>query len=283
LVIALSKQCPNCSQPVLADDESCWQCGWPLKGKEPSVPVTVNDNDVSLAAALGNPVDLSAAAAQTVPAFAVYASLTLLFTLLALLLMNQLGQQPLLQINNSGRPGEWTAITSANRQFVLDLPETWQGYDQGDPALSPGWQTLVSQTSPLQAGLAPLGDLVRDGEILFFAIPEKSAGIGSAKEWLLLLRSPSLRQLSPNQAIKQAVASAVNILEAEYVDNFEKSHTSLVTEQERSTGLPLRCRQILVSGDQTGWLLAVCTNEAIYTRQATTYKYILDSFQLLPQ
>ncbi len=247
--------CPRCRQPVLPDDTSCWQCGAPLAAADPST-------------------DPAAAAPARLSPFAVYSAVTLVLVLLALVLLRQLGRQPLLQIvPGYARPAGWVTVTPPDRAFTLDLPPTW-GQASGPLADSGGAPLLKAD---LVALAYPLVAPPVTATVVWAAW--SGARLEDAAARLVIVRDEALVGLDLETAAARAEATDLAALNATVVDDFARSHVSLLLEMTRPNWGRQRCRQQIYPA--TALVVAVCGTPERFRFEAQTVETILQSFQPL--
>lgn len=100
-------KCPNCSQPMLESDSSCWQCGW-------ESAQTGSRSLESSSTNQGSPTSDFPLAA-----FFIYAAATIFILLLLMLVMRSLGNIP---THLAGGPGSfWYAIQ--HRNVFIAIPQ----------------------------------------------------------------------------------------------------------------------------------------------------------------
>ncbi len=266
----MEKRCPNCHQPMLPEDTACWQCGW---------------QDVALrttTTAAASPVSLPAATSTlAVPAGALYAAFTVFLVGLALILLRQLGQQPLVQVSAGGRllPG-WQRVTTYQKTLTLDLPPGWNWVDQENPQQAVDDAALLAQRAELLALTYPLGRLDANASILLVAAPAAEMGL-PATVTLVVIRSPILSQITAEQAIVTVQQADVDLVDARQSPNYDKTHTSFLLEMETGASGRVRCRQQFFHGEADSLLLAVCGSPAEFRQHAQEVEQILPTVQRL--
>lgn len=269
----MTTRCENCGQPLLEGDTECWQCGQQVAG-----------GPVGEAASLQarQKWEEASSSAELSP-MVVYGGLTVFLIILALLATIYLGRQPLVQAASQAPPDGWAFISNLSREFVLMLPESWALFDEHDME-EEAFSRLVATNPTLTQATYPLGIVAEDLHILFVAADgsgEESAELIEAPEqFVVVAQSALLNRLSTEEALAEARAAAdagvAELVEAEYVDNFAKSHLSLVVRIPTENG-ELPCRQQLIVGVSSNLIVAACGPD----QQLSTS--ILESFQRLTE
>lgn len=264
----MEKRCPNCHQPLLSEDTTCWQCGW---------------QDVAAITAVASTSPVTAAAAFTVPAGALYAAFTVFLMGLALILLRLLGQQPLVQVSAGGRlPPGWQRVTTYQQTLTLDMPPSWVWVDQDNPRQAGQYAALLAQRGELLALTYPLGQLDPDAAILLAAAPAAEVSL-SAPLTLVVIRSSTLSQLTAEKAIAAVQQADVDLVDARQMPNYDKTHTSFLLEMETAAWGRVRCRQQFFRQESDSLLLAVCGEPATFRQYAQEIEQILATVQrLLP-
>lgn len=269
--LRMEKRCPNCHQPLLLEDTACWQCGW--QGGEPET-MAATTAVTSLATDRG---------AFAVPASALYTAFTVFLVGLALLLLRQLGQQPLVQVSAGGRmPAGWQRVTTHEQTLTLDLPSGWMWLDQENPQQATDYEALLAQRRALLALTYPLGRVDANASILLAAAPAAEIG-PAAPVTLVVIRSPILSQITAEQAILAVQEAGVEVVDARQLPNYDKTHTSFLLEMESEAWGRVRCRQQFFHDEADSLLLAVCGQPAAFRLRAQEIEQILPTVQrLLP-
>lgn len=263
----MTQRCTNCNQLLLDDDTACWQCGQPVMG-----------GGANTGAARATAAPKPSQPTTDVPALLVYSILTVVVILLALAVTIYLGRQPLVQATSQRAPDGWLLVANVNRDFTLIQPENWMmvdadASDQPDDPLN-----QVLDRNPIYATvLAPLGELTDELYTLYIAASEPLTTTRPGA-FLVVVRSRTLNQLTPDDALRRAAALAeangLTLYNAEYVDNYDKSHVYLNLLIPTEAGL-LHCQQQFIPGRGDSLLLSACGSDQNEIGQ------ILDSFQRL--
>lgn len=270
----MNLRCENCGHAALDTDSTCWHCGEPLPGREERGREEVKVRESwTRDAGPGSIV--------------IFGGLTLLVVIAALLVMNWLGQQPRLQarLGARTRPG-WTFLTAANRAFTISLPDDWSWLDTADPDAAAALASLVDQESRWRLATHPLGAEISDMTIVFAAgsaLPNESQG-----PILVVASSPLLNGVTYQEVVNFLSNSDYDVGQVRYVDNFDKSHVSIVIDtplddalSEAENAQAIRCRQQFVLGRQKSLLISLCAPTGRFAAFSNTFDEILESFQHL--
>lgn len=262
-------RCENCGQPALSKDRVCFYCGTPLPDRE-----IIGDEQVSFREGW---------AQRTSSRQAIfYLGMTIFLIIAAVCLMLILGQQPVVQIGFTTRePENWQDIVVQDHSLLMALPPAWQWYDDSVEATYADFDSVLAQEKTYALGLKPLGDWATDLEIMFLARESDKFEEG-AGAFLIVGRSQRLKQLSSQEAV-QILTTNDLVSETTVVDNFDKSHLSIMIELplKENAGDLLLCRQQFVPGEMAAYLMSVCAPSQRYLGLETTLNEIYDSFQVL--
>jgi hypothetical protein len=213
-------------------------------------------------------------------AVTIYGLLTAVVILATLLVMNNLGRQPLLQTSGRDRlPNGWLTVTGARRAFTLHIPPDWQRYEQAEELT-----TLLAQQAIFEQATYPLGRLAPDTEIIFAAVSPPRAPF-SHPAVLVVARSARLNRLTVAQTIELVREQGTAVSEAEFVPNYDKSHVRILLEVPPAGDLAveetLTCRQHVIAGQQESLLVAACSISSLDRLYRGLFTPMLDSFQRL--
>lgn len=257
-------KCPSCDQTILPDDATCWQCGHRFKD-EPNAPnVKEQWQEASEA---DNPLP-------------VYIGLTAIIIILALVLTVSLGRQPLVQASTQVPAEGWQIVVNEPRSFIVHIPEAWTFYDAFDSTTSDVFNEQVITSQLFSHATRPLGEFVDDARPIFVAVTEPLTDKPNPDQFFLIVRSDTLNQWTPEQAISASSESNVEIVSSENVENFDKSHAFFWPRIPYAGG-ELNCRQQFVDGNREepehnyAMLVIACGPDA------NTSVEILDTFQRL--
>jgi hypothetical protein len=264
----MSDRCVHCGEPALESDTVCWHCGMPLPGREES---KAPQKQVKEGWQQSSP-----------PAtVAMYAGITIAVILAAFLVMVYLGRLPLLQIRFGTRaPDQWETIVSADNGFILSLPGSW-GWTDGtieDQAMA--INDLLGADNKYGFGTFPFGAEVDDLKIQFIAEPSSPPG-NQLSPFLVIARSRLLNRLTYEEAVDFLLTSDYRVKEARFVDNFDKSHVSIIVQTSLAEDLELNCRQQFILGESEAMLVSLCSPSSRYQANIATFEGILESFQRL--
>ncbi len=247
----------------MAGDVSCWQCGHPVPG---ALEATATAETVKEQWS-------SEASGRSLSALAFYAGLTTLVMILALAVTLYLGNQPLVQSFSQRAPDGWSFVTGRDRSFTLLLPDEWALFDDSSPA--PGrLQQLLADNPAFTEALRPLSKQADDIQILLLALNDQVPAGEQPASFIVVARSHALSTLTVQEVIDLANESEITSLEAQYVENFDKSHIFIDANIPLATGMR-DCRQQFHPGETSSLLLAVCG------RGQNDLVHALDSFQRL--
>lgn len=251
-------KCDNCGQIVAATDSECWHCGQAL------TPSDTIDKAPGETAAVP---DLSAILR--------YVGLTAVSLLLLILTTRAIGQAPLLRFGGNNTPlTGWQPITDSQRQFTLNLPDTWQAIDLTRNPTS-------QQISPLPALADSFAALVADSELLFLGIGQETA---VRPPFALVARSQRLAQLTPEQYIayaQQQLPETVEVIAADVTMNDLGITKGQIRFNLHLTENQWRCAHQFVPGVIEAYLITTCVQADQFNNHEETFAAILLSFQPL--
>jgi hypothetical protein len=127
----------------------------------------------------------------------------------------------------------------------------------------------------------PFGLETEDMDILFAAQgPQPGSG---EPPFMIVASSPLLNRLTYDEAVAFLRNSDYDLQEVRYVDNFDKSHVSIIanTPIDEASDEAIRCRQQFVLGRDESLLASMCAPAGRYTAYANQFLEILTSFQHL--
>jgi uncharacterized OB-fold protein len=261
--------CENCGHQALDTDNSCWHCGQPLPGRENSGRKKVKARE-------------SWTRGSGPASVAMFGGLTIAVIVAALLVMSSLGDQPQLQIRLGTRVRpDWTFITAANDLFTVTLPDTWTWQDGTDPATAGALRKLLDGDQRYQLAAHPFGAETEDMTVSFLAQgPQPGTG---KPPFMIIANSPLLNRLTYDEAVTFLRNSDYNLQEVRFVDDFDKSHVSIIvsTPIDDATDEAIRCRQQFVLGQNESLLASMCAPAGRYTAYSNQFNEILASFQHL--
>jgi hypothetical protein len=261
--------CENCGHQALDTDNTCWHCGEPLPGRESAGRKKVKVREGWTRGS--GPASI-----------AIFAGLTLLVALAALLVMSWLGDRPQLQLRLGTRiRPDWTLVTAADERFTAILPDGWSWRDGTDPADAAALQTLLESDQRYQLATHPLGAETEDQTILFAALgPQPSTG---EPPFMIVAASSLLNRLTYDEAVAFLKESDYDLEMVRYVDDFDKSHVSIIvtTPIDPSSDETIRCRQQFVLGREESLIASLCAPSARYSAYSNQFNEILANFQHL--
>ena len=262
-------RCENCGHMALETDANCWHCGEPLSGREDAARKRVRVRE-------------SWTRDSGPASIAVYGGLTVLVVLAALLIMRSLGQQPQLQVRLGTRTRpNWTFITDGERRFTVTLPDSWSWDDGAEPAGSVALATLAEGDDRFRLATHPLGAETDEMTILFAA--EGQPDDPERSQFMVIASSELLNRLTYDEAVAFLLNSDYDLQEARFVDDFDKSHVSIIatTPLDDGSGSAIRCRQQFVLGRQESLLASLCAPSGRYAAYSNQFSEIMASFQHL--
>lgn len=265
----MDNRCANCGQPALTTDNICWHCGEPLPWYEEDGP-----EEVRVKEGWGRSAPM--------PSVVFYAGITVAVVIALIIVMSSLGSQPQVQVSIGTRPADdWELVTDANTSLTAHLPLAWNWYDSANVEQNDRLRNLVNDDRSFLSGTFPLGEAVDDLEVRFLAHRPR-AGSGTVPTFMIVATSQKLNRLSYDDAAVFLDEGDFAISELRYIDNFQRSFLSIVTETELEvSGDRLRCRQQFIRGKHEGMLLSLCAPTNFYTAQQGTFEEIWNSFQRL--
>ena len=266
----MTERCRHCGEPALDTDIVCWHCGLPLAGREKlkSTKVKVKEGWQQ---------------SVSPEAVAIYAGITVIVILATFLVMSILGQQPRVQVRfGEKRPINWNEITSADKTFIVTLPENWQLLDGENEIQRPTLDALISENQLFHLATYPFGAEVDDVRISFLAESQPTT-TEQQPAFLVVALSELLNRLTYEEAINFLLSSEYQISEARFVDNFDRSHVSILVRTDVSEGdtVTIRCRQQFIHGESETMLVSLCATATRYPAYSTIFEDILGSFQRL--
>ena len=268
----MAEKCTNCGQTILATDAICWHCGHQLRQQTtlklpPKVTIEKEADDEE-------PLSLTAVF--------VYGAMTLVVIVAILLVMNALGQKPLIILNpETFLQNGWRPFTDQNQTFTLDLPPKWQLLEKQAPQQQTGFDQLISSDSQYQAAVLALGDATADMELQVVATGEAIPDTTAIPVFLLVGRSARLQQVTPSQIVTFVVLNNgdLEISEANLFESiFGEDRPNFVIELP-NTKDQLKCHQQLVDSAEYTFLVAGCAPKQFYGRYTDDIDDMLTSFQ----
>ena len=262
--------CDNCGKDALPTDTVCWHCGAKLpKWETPSPTESKPENETA-------PLDLK----KTV----MYGSFTIIILILLLAVMGSMGQRPLFITTDATQLlPEWTAVTSADFSYTVNLPPDWQWLDREEAEQREMADLFFVEKSELQTAVDPFANLANDTRLLSLAYKEPE----TSEEWpafITVIRSDNLNEWTQPQIVGSLRNElGEGLLRYEVEDTFygrEKIDFRLRLYDEL-TAVELRCIQHLIPSQTQTYIIAACTPEDSYTANATEIFSILASFQPL--
>lgn len=263
-------RCENCGQPALESDTTCWHCGEPLPGREQEqlekVQVKEHWGPVTSPSTL-----------------AIYLASTVFVIVAALLVMRSIGQEPLVQVRLGTRPPpDWRTFTQADQLFTLDMPGDWRSLDWTVPEQASEIEALTNSSDLFRSGLEPWNTEVDDMDLIFLAL-DPDEEIELQNPFMVVGRSNTLSRLSYDGAMKYLGGSDYAVLEFEMVDDFDKSHLSVLVDipvgvNESDT---LRCRQQFVGNRHDAVIVATCVQAGRFALHEALFASALSAFQWL--
>lgn len=248
-------KCANCGQVVAATDSECWHCGEKLP------PITTS------------------AETMPVPELGMilrYAGLTAVSLLILILATLAIGQAPLLRFGGNNTPlTGWQPVTDSQRQFTLNLPDTWR-------AIELPTNSAAQDTPPLPVLSQSFAALVADSELLFLGVTGEDTAV--PHPIALVAQSERLNQLTPQQYVayaQQQLPPNIEIITAEVVTNdlgFVKGQLRFNLQQAEAQW---HCAHQFVPGNTQVYLITTCATADQFTSHQTVFEAILLSFQPL--
>ena len=264
----MAQLCPNCQQPVLATDTTCWQCGQALSADE-MARETVQTQDAPSAALPELPIPVSA--------FLFYSGLLAVVVIGLVWVVGSLRQRPLIIINReTNLELGWQPVTDEARSFTFDAPPewVWRGRAAAD------FEELVN-TGRYAAVVEPLAAIIPDAIPRLIAAPlDRLEGAG-ADGFVLVLSSRRFNRLSPDEMgqFLRANAEGFTIVEMDSVEGL--TGRQQVHVQITIPGDEITCWLRATPGPTTGFLLATCAADGRFANLRLTFEDVLASFQVL--
>lgn len=264
----MRERCDHCGEPALNTDTVCWHCGMPLPGrKEKNTPKEQVKEKWQV---LVSPSSV-----------AMYAGMTIFVILAALLVMVYLGRLPLVQVRFGTRiPAHWQQIISADNGFILSLPESWWWIDGSIDDRGITISDQLAKEKRFDMGTHPFGAEVADLEIQFIA-ETSSPSEAQLPLFLVIARSNLLNRLTYEEAKDFLLQSDYQVNEAQFVEDFDKSHLSIDVHTDLDENLAMHCRQQFIRGDTEAMLMSLCAPSSRYQANINIFEGILESFQRL--
>ena len=131
----MADRCPNCDQPVLATDITCWHCGYQLPKRTNARPAAAPVS-VSPSGQLGTPGEVTAKPTEyDWRALAIYGLLTVAIVVGLGLVMRSLNRQPIL-VRSAGIDlnGEWVIVTDSVAMSLVVASKSAPFHFEGQPA-----------------------------------------------------------------------------------------------------------------------------------------------------
>lgn len=261
-------RCENCGQLALESDSTCWHCGEPLPGREQEQSEKVQAKE-----RWGQTASPST--------LGIYLGSTIFVIVAALLVMRSIGQEPLVQVRLGTRPPPgWRIITQADKSFTIDLPGDWRSLDWAIPEQATEIKAIRGSSDLIFSALEPWNTEVDDMDLLFLAL-DPAKPIELPNPFIVVGRSNTLSRLSYEGALQYLGGSEYTVLEAEMVDDFDKSHLSVLVDipvgADESDAL--RCRQQFVRIRQDAVIVAACVQAGRYAIHEVLFTSALAAFQ----
>ncbi|MGB3713921.1 MAG: hypothetical protein WA996_05765 [Candidatus Promineifilaceae bacterium] len=219
----------------------------------------------------------------SVSSVVLYAGITVVVVIVLIIVMSSLGNEPQVQVSIGTRaPDDWELVTTADKSLTAHLPQGWNWFDRANVEQEDRLRELIAEDGSFLAGTFPLGGAVDDLEVVFLAVGPTS-GSSILPTFMVVATSEKLNRLSYGDTSVFLDEGDFTISEMRYIDNFDRSYLSIVTEPElESAGDQLRCRQQFIKGEDEGMLLALCApTTRFYTVQQIIFEEIFNSFQRL--
>lgn len=275
--------CPNCQQPVLPDDTTCWQCGAKLADKPAALPTTSAGAKKRPSTATDRLLALNRRWVRDdgeevvfIRPGLVYGVLTLLSFLFLVGSLWGLSSTPLVQITAAELPpAGWETLTIGNYEYTLDLPSQWQLWRADRPEDVP---FLTAGDAPeVQLTQHPLRGLATEWETILWG----SEPTGELRAYVVVARTPAftvdyeqLRQL----ARQQPIDPQAHLFSSGITENGRRTHLAADISWE-----PFRCRQQLVNGYPYALLLTSCVPQEQFGQYNQLLEQLHNSFELFQQ
>jgi len=281
----MNPRCENCGQLALETDKVCWHCGQPLPGRDIEAPekVTVNKGWQQT---------------QSLGTISGYIAVAVFVILATLLVTHALGQQPRVSANVGERaPEGWEAFTDFRSRFTFYLPQDWTWFEQErrEKRSDPPLPFLLENEQFFTLGTNPFGAETDDIEIDFLAVPISDTAVFETEEqlidailttdaFMLVGHSARLNTLTYTETVQYLLSSDYNILEAELVQDLDRSYLTDIVENPVETAEAfdlLRCNQQFFLGRDDSLLVTLCAKNTAYLRYQRPFNEILTSFRRL--
>lgn len=282
----MSDACPNCGKPILPTDTACWYCGYtlPRKAAKPAAAAKPSGRPRPSRAARGRP---ATAASSTEPpvaydfrALAIYGSLTLVVILSLWLVMSALGRRPILVRSVFDLGSDWVSVTDSELRYTVNLPPDWQWLDVAFRDQDETLERLVAAQRYIGRALRPLGEDAADLEIIGVGLGTRTPESGEPATFLVIGRSPGLRQLTPEAALDLLGARRPDASEAAVDTHVPGQPQARFTLLDAAANY--QCRHLFVAdAAAAGYLLAACAPQSEFGNRDRDLQRVLDSFQLL--
>lgn len=276
--------CENCGRPVLPTDVTCWHCGYAL----PRRPKPVEDKPKGSTTTAGRwrgrragEEDVAGTGDYNLQAIAVYGVLTLLIILALGLVMRALGQFPILVRSASLElGGDWVAVTDADLQYTLSLPDGWQWLDLAYRDQTSVLDQVLRRQAYIDRALQPLGRAAGDVAIIAVAVDTLNLEDTEPKPFVVVGRSERLHDVTPQEALDSLAGSSLPVTD-QFIDRRLAGQPQArfnVLDAEQA----YQCRHLfVVDTPSPAYLVAGCAPQAGFATLQRELDDILDSFQLL--
>ena len=260
----------------MASDQQCWHCGKTLSANKVK---SVNQPPLTTAApeATESPTPLM----PPLRTIMLYVGLTAMSLLILITTTRAIGQAPLFLFGSNSVPLDgWRPVTDSQRQFALNLPKTWHHIelDRTSEAAS------LRNSPPLQALSGTFDALVADTELLLVGTEDTAVFAKGSPVFVLVAQSERLQRLSPDEIISYAqeqLPESVTLVEANTTEGITKELTGNLLFNIQQGEQLWRCREQIVPGDGSTYLIATCTSFAQFPIHLDDFEAILRSFQPL--
>jgi hypothetical protein len=265
----MSSKCENCGRSVLETDTVCWHCGWSLspEGSAPAQEARTN-----AASNKTGSISLSAVA--------VIGGVTIVNIIAALLVMRSLGRQPTV-LTDALEPG-WDAVADAPPSYTLNLPPDWDWLEGTSDRTQTDFEEVINDNDYYLAIIEPLGEPVREIDLLGVAKDTRREG-GMTSGFLLLARDARASRPPPDQAITrfQTNEPNLNVLDVAVTDasSGEQYVTVVITffSEEREH----HCREMFVPTTRSNFLVVICSLRGQSSAYSSDFQKILSSFRIV--
>jgi hypothetical protein len=275
--------CPNCQQPVLPDDTTCWQCGAKLAYKPAASTTPSSRANKRPATATDRLLALNRRWVRDdgeevvfIRPGLVYGLLTLFSFLFLVGSLWGLSSAPLVQITAAELPpAGWESLTIGNYEYTLDLPTQWQVWRADRPEDGPF--LTAGDTPEVHLTQQPLRGLANEWETILWG----SEPTGELRAYVVVARTPAfvsdyeqLLQL----AQQQQLAPPTRLFSSDLTENGRRTHLWAQISRE-----PFRCRQQLVNGYPYALLLTSCVPQEQFGQYNLLLEQLHTSFELFQQ